>query len=146
MPRPQRRTKHRRSRRGPDLIKHLLEGFCLPCLIDVSDHDETDLREAWEELKGSLLPEYASKFPGTRPWAFWEYDVAGQRRERIDGGAHPFDNRARSLHIAKSDNRRYWEQAYKLRGGLPVCLIPPFDTGIKTESFEEEWSFLQRNG
>ena len=69
-----------------------------------------------------LLPEFVRKHPGERPWAWWQFDSPG-RRERTDGGLHPFDNSDRKLHVAKSENKSFWEAAYRLYFGYPAAFI-----------------------
>ncbi|MCA9113960.1 MAG: hypothetical protein KDA79_02665 [Planctomycetaceae bacterium] len=49
-------------------------------------------RQAWEHLRETVLSEHIAEKPGTRPEAWWRYSIpAGTRRERIDGGVHPYD-------------------------------------------------------
>ena len=48
---------------------------------------------AWETLRDELLPAWIEAKPGTRPTAWWRCDMpSGTRRERTDGGKHPFDD------------------------------------------------------
>jgi hypothetical protein len=110
------------------------------------DFDEAAAREAWELMREKLMADWIREQPGTRPWAWWAFDAPQPaRRERIDGGVHPHDNKARSLKVANSDSEYLWKVAYRLTFGLPSCYIPPFDNGIKTEWFEPEWAFLHRH-
>ena len=41
-------------------------------------------REGWQALRGELLPAFVDKYPGTRPWAWWEYEAPEPRR-RLGG-------------------------------------------------------------
>ncbi len=84
--------------------------------------------------------------------------LPNRRGERIDDKPHPFDDKARILHVAKSDNPGAWKRAYQLHFGLPGSHIMPFDRDICTDFvrnilhgrestiFEPEWSFLVRHG
>lgn len=51
------------------------------------------MSQAWEALRDAILPEWIRQHPGTRPRGWWLFDMPeGFRRERIDGGQHPFDD------------------------------------------------------
>jgi hypothetical protein len=118
--------------------------------------DDDAIRDAWAELQPTILPDWIRKRPGTRPWFWWKLQEPN-RRERIDGKPHPFDNKARSLHIAKSDNTTLWRKAYSLHRGVPGCHIMPFDKDIhqdfmtnvlhgrESQIWEPEWSYLVRH-
>lgn len=57
---------------------------------DGSDRRPLDLnlaREAWEELRDELLPEFSRENPFSRPWAWWCFDAPEPRREAADGGS-----------------------------------------------------------
>jgi hypothetical protein len=82
--------------------------------------------------------------PGMRPWAWWAYEAPG-RRERTDGGVHPFDNKDRTLKVAASDNQEFWRKAYSLFWGYPGAHIMPFDRDIKASCFEQDWEYLVRH-
>ena len=54
--------------------------------------DETEQAACWRELKTEILPEFIAVNPGSRPWAWWEFDMpVGSRREAISG-RHPWDD------------------------------------------------------
>jgi hypothetical protein len=107
---------------------------------------EAEAREGWEIMREKILADWIREQPGTRPWAWWRWDAPQPaRRERVDGGVHPHDNKARTLKVASADSEYFWRVAYRLPFGLPSCYIPPFDNGLKTEMFEPEWSFLVRH-
>jgi hypothetical protein len=66
---------------------------------------------AWNELRETILSDWLQRHPDARPWAWWRYDLpAGERRERTDGGRHPFDDPEfdlpRELHYGKPRFRR----------------------------------------
>ena len=48
-----------------------------------ADFDEPDFRIAWGNLQVSLLLEWITKYPRTRPFAWWIYN-APERRRRIN--------------------------------------------------------------
>lgn len=57
---------------------------------DGSERRPLDLnlaREAWEELREELLPEFIASKPFARPWAWWVFDAPEPRREAVDGGS-----------------------------------------------------------
>jgi hypothetical protein len=163
MPRPVRRGKSRRAGYDDLDIEFLLRGpHGVPCELTSAEEagDNETIREAWESMRSTLLPQWIRELPGTRPWAWWTYDAANYedgRRRRIDGKPHPFDNKERSLAVAKSDNGQFWRKAYALSWGLPATFIPPHDidlhedfmrnklNGRESEIFEPEWSFITRH-
>lgn len=144
MPPLKRRTKRKRDGWGEDVVEHLREGSCLPCMFGQVDHSGEKLKPAWEELKHQVLPEFVRQHPGERPWAWWEFDAPG-RRERTDGGIHPFDNKERTLYVAKSDNPEFWRVAYRLSFGYPSAFIGPWDAGLNASWFEQSWEYLVRH-
>src|SRR5262245_53396519 len=98
MPRPARRTKHRRSGYTDEDVQHCLSGYYMgpghgfTKLFPSHDRDYTDydaMRQGWEDLRGELLPKFIESNPGQRPHAWWLFD-APERRRRIDGVQHPF--------------------------------------------------------
>jgi hypothetical protein len=119
--------------------------------------DDDAIRAAWEAMKASILSAWIRNRPGTRPYGWWKCE-ATERRERVDGKPHPFDNKERTLHVAKSNNSEFWKRAYALHRGMPAIHIPPFDEdvhrdymrnilhGRDSQVFEPEWSYLQRLG
>ncbi len=143
MPRLNRRTKRRIDGYTQAQIEELLTGFeFIPGTG--FDCDEAK-RAAWEELREPLLRRWVKDNPGTRPHAWWLYD-APERRRRVDGVQHPFDNRKRKEYVAKwaADYPREAEQnAYRLSYGKPnaFCVSDDF-----TAEYETEAEFLQRLG
>jgi hypothetical protein len=118
--------------------------------------DEETIKTAWESLRPAILLAWIRERPGTRCYAWWRFDAPG-RRERIDGRPHPFDDKQRTLHVAASDNQRFWKKAYSLHFGMPGCHVMAFDKdlardfmanrlrGRESHVFEPEWSFLVRH-
>jgi hypothetical protein len=45
-------------------------------------------RACWEAVRDELLSEWIAEYPGTRPWAFWEFD-APEPRLRLGGTGTP---------------------------------------------------------
>ena len=110
------------------------------------DFDADAAKVAWELLRDTLLPRWIKERPGTRPAAWWLFDAPDpKRRERVDGGVHPFDDKKRALDVARSDHPALWRAAYRLMFGLPAAFIMPFDRDLKEESYEPEWSYLVRH-
>ncbi|MFA9477109.1 hypothetical protein ACERK3_02260 [Phycisphaerales bacterium AB-hyl4] len=100
---------------------------------------DTERRRAWEVLRDDLLPEWIADHPGTRPWAWWRYD-APERRQRVDGPPHPFDNPERIEHIEHIASKPkaagdYKQAMYRLYYGRPasLCVLDDFHAVYETE-------------
>lgn len=150
MPRVRRRAKRRRTGYTDAHVYQLLSGhdfFGSAFGRDdlVSRCDLGAMREAWRELRAGLLADWIAEHPGTRPYAWWTFD-APERRRRIDGQPHPFDNAER---IAKVEHwRRDYpdvagREACKLYYGMPVCLMTRDDFDAE---YESEADYLDRLG
>ena len=51
----------------------------------ITQGDEESKRALWEDLRGDILSQHVKLRPGTRPWAWWQYDKPELRRLlRID--------------------------------------------------------------
>mgnify|MGYP003134932821 CR=1 FL=1 len=83
-------------------------GICYIAGIAFDDDTEA-MKEAWEQLREPFMEVWKVEFPGTRPWVWWELD-APERRLRIDGKQHPFDNPERE------DKRLYYGKPTRLIG------------------------------
>src|SRR4051812_33130595 len=133
MPRFSRKSRRRIGGTYCELdLKFLSKGpHGVPCSMTSAEDagDEDAIRAAWEALKATILPEWIRTRPGTRPWAWWRFD-APERRERIDGKLHSFDCKDRTLHVAKSDRKGFWQKAYALHWGMPASFIFPFDRDL----------------
>lgn len=55
-----------------------------------SPHQEL-IGEGWEAMGEELLALHTVTYPGTRPWGWWVCEAV-ERRRRIDGRLHPFDD------------------------------------------------------
>lgn len=44
-----------------------------------------DMRQSWESAKESLLRHWVTSHPGTRPWAWWEFDAPEKHRRIVSG-------------------------------------------------------------
>ena len=143
-----------RRRTGDDATKvqRLLTGYYMEhCPFGDAD----SMRAGWIERRDVLVRQWVRDRPGSRPWGWWHHD-APEPRQRIDGKPHPFDCKERTLHIAESDRKDFWEKAYALAWGMPTSFIPPFDedlyrdfmrnilSGRDSEIFEPEWNYLVR--
>jgi hypothetical protein len=85
---PRRSKLRRRSSGWSDLHIEILK----------SGHDffdefpKTDREQAWNELRKEILDEWLQNHPGTRPFAWWAFDMPkGSRRDCVNG-RHPFDD------------------------------------------------------
>ena len=86
MPRVRRRPKRRRIGYTKGQVEHLLSGY-QSCGDDFGREvrgtlDVEAMREAWITLRDELLPQWIAENPGTRPYAWWQFD-APERRQRI---------------------------------------------------------------
>ena len=83
MPRKQRRPKLRRHVLGAALTRsqtyELQTGFCW-CDPPAFATDE-ERRAAWCHHRKDILATYIQKYPGRRPWGFWEFDHPGMLPE-----------------------------------------------------------------
>ena len=50
--------------------------------------EDEKVKAAWKTVGADLLAEHVKKFPGSRPWAWWEFD-APERRLRVGGTGTP---------------------------------------------------------
>ena len=124
------------------------KGYVLSVGIDDtarSTFDEATFREAWLELKDTLLPKWIRQHPRSRPYAWWRYD-APERRKRIDGKPHPFGNPEQNAAVNRiaalpDAQPQYREWSYRLCYGKPIRLIVPDDHAAK---YETQVDFLSR--
>jgi|CXWL01.1.fsa_nt_gi hypothetical protein len=96
MPKPRLRAK-RRIELSDAHIRDLLDGprpwgpWSNPWNYNNSpDETETilaDMRAAWESLRDDLLPNWIEDHPGTRLWAWWQFDAPESRRLMSGPGA-----------------------------------------------------------
>jgi hypothetical protein len=102
--------------------------FILKSGLDFFDElPESHRHQAWQDLKKEIMAEWLKDQPGTRPWAWWRFDLpAGTRRERING-RHPHDDRENGL-------------PHNLWYGLPAFQRPCDLQAL----YESEASFLRR--
>ena len=45
------------------------------------EHRRTAARELWERVGPSLVSEWITEHPGTRPWGWWKWDAPGARED-----------------------------------------------------------------
>lgn len=104
--------------------------------------DMESIRRAWLECRSQLLPEWIRANPGTRPWAWWQFD-APARRERADGVIHPFNDRCRKAQLAKLPATCWVRQhAYDLFFGVPRLRQTPDEMSA---AYESEAAYLSRH-
>jgi len=147
MPRPPRRSKSRRAGYDDEHVKHLLTGcyLCPGCGFSTGCGREVDIdamREAWEVLRDTLLPQWIAEHPGTRPYSWWKFD-SQEPRQRLDDGPHPFDNPDRQCRVEMMamNNPTFRDTAYELFYGKPRALIFEDDFVAR---FEGELAYLDR--
>jgi hypothetical protein len=89
---------------------------------------DSALQELWQEWHTELLALHIGCFPGSRPYAWWNYE-APEPRQRIDGLPHPFTD------------VRYPAHSKVLSYGKPRYL---FVLGDEEEEFESQADYLKR--
>ncbi len=114
----------RKATLAADQRLHLLNGVDLGAFNDVHcAFDAALLHTAWNDNRKELLDEWIKEHPGTRPWAWWEFDspaaTDGELR-RHTGGSAP---------IAGSPLHMGHESYYR----------------DKTTTFESEFDYLSRH-
>ena len=88
------------------------------------------LRAAWAELRDVMLPIYIARYPGRRPWVWWECDAPEPRR-CVSG---PGNFALRDPEAEPWSTRLYF--------GAP-CVIRREDIE-NPSSYECQWDFLDR--
>lgn len=152
MPRIQRKLKRKRKAYTAVHIHQLLtgvaylrgEGFNKQKGDGCQQNDQRAMQVAWEKLRDSLLPSFIEKHPGRRPYAWWKFD-APERRRRINGKLHPFDNPKRKAWIKRTINSTGYPSAdfYVLSFGKPAVFCVPADWNAV---YETEADYLSRLG
>jgi hypothetical protein len=51
---------------------------------------DAQLEAHWRAHRAALLVEWVQVRPGTRPWAWWQWDAPERRRRRLAGGGEPY--------------------------------------------------------
>lgn len=147
MPRVRRIAKRRYSSYGPQHIRQLKTGHDFFGDAFGSDQrlngkvDIEAMHEAWEQLGDEILAEWIMENPGSRPFAWWLFSAPEPRRQRIDGGVHPFDNPERIKAIEKSTEQHpngiCARKGYKLIYGVPALCVVADDSEAEFESERE---------
>ena len=126
MPRKTRR-KRRTNKYNEWHLHQLATGHCY-IAGTAFDDDMEALQVAWEQLRDRFMEVWKAEFAGTRPHAWWKFD-APERRQRIDGNPHPFDNQER--------------KDFQLRYGKPRMLVLTDDFMAE---YEGQLEYLLRLG
>lgn len=137
MPSPALKRKKRREKMTFWKIYHLLTGNVFFAGEGFDQADAPAMKAAWVGLEGTILPIWVQYRPGTRPAAWWLF-AAPERRQRIDGKPHPFDNPERA---AKIERVGYVGDMNQLCFGKPNFLIVRDDFDAR---YETEADFLAR--
>ena len=153
MPRVKRQLRERRPELGEDHAEQLRTGFGFyPVAADFGpDPDLEDLREGWLELRDGIMAAWVQEHPGSRPWAFWQFDSKEPRR-RLDG-VPPHDDPRRRAFVATiaasldspEEGQRYIARTRELRFGVPSVWVYDID-GEAAARYETEVAYLRRMG
>ena len=126
MPRKVRR-KRRTNKYNEWHLHQFATGHCYIAGIGFDDDTEA-MKESWEQLREPFMEVWKVEFAGTRPHAWWKFD-APERRRRVDGKPHPFDQPER--------------KDYRLYFGKPRMMIGKDDFMAE---YEGELEYLLRLG
>jgi len=151
MPNIKRRTKRRADGYHEFHVMQLQLGFDLwgkcnhwfAAFGNDDDFDRTAAKEAWGVLGEQILRDWTCEHPGQRP-AAWSWFEAPERRRRVDGVQHPFDDRVRKKkHDEMPDH--YWAKrhAYDLHFGVPRIVS---GDDMFAAKYESEAEYLERLG
>jgi hypothetical protein len=153
MPRVSRKIKKKSLGYTKWNINYLRHGAFFDFLPEMEIFREVEaVREAWEIFRDEILydwirdkPQYGTgrPGPGTRPWAWWEFD-APELLRRVDGKPHPLENPERIAHLEKMEAEwpGYKERTGKLYFGKTACLFLPDDFEAQ---YEATFDLLKRH-
>lgn len=83
MPVKRRVPKRRIDQYGKAHEFYLLRGCWLWEPFPFGEHADMDLaRTCWDDIGPLLMAEWVGTRPGTRPWAWWQFDAPDERRRR----------------------------------------------------------------
>lgn len=139
MPRLRKREVKRRSELlRPRTLCRLTTGQDFD-VFDLNDGylDDAELQRAWEAARDELLAACVEQHPASRPWGWWRFE-APERRQRIDGKPHPFDNSARAAHVKE---KKIQGDTCRLSFGVPPVRCVPDDWDAV---YESERDYLDR--
>jgi hypothetical protein len=104
-----------------------------------------NIREGWLTVRDGLLEEWIASHPGTRPWAWWQYDAPELERVRLTGTGDDYSvlGGAQSYSFGVPD---YWldrdlVEYYRRTGRFPHDGIDPDDP----PTFESQATYLERH-
>lgn len=71
----------------PGQVDYLLSGKVADGDVEtfLLTRDRGAVRRAWKSVRDDLLRDWIEERPGTRPWAWWKFDLSEPRRRRIAG-------------------------------------------------------------
>jgi hypothetical protein len=102
--------------------------------------DREAIEAAWNELRVPFMRQWIAEHPGSRPWAWWEFD-APERRQCVND-VHPFDRPDRWRETDRLCCAEIQRRTYSLWYGCPALLGPgDFDC-----RFESQPDYLDRLG
>lgn len=151
MTRLRRREPRQRTNIAEGCVRQLLTGcgyFGPPTDFGTGDggtEGESAMRNAWNANRAELLADWITEHPRSRPYAWWRFD-APERRRRIDGKPHPFDDPRRKA-IVERFTAEYGPECWasgaanELYFGTPRIII-----GDGCAEYESEAAYLDRLG
>ena len=73
------------ERLSPRNALRLCEGRDWPHMDEAEALTDTQLEVAWHRHKGAILDWWLHTYPGTRPWAWWQYEAQEPRKMVASG-------------------------------------------------------------
>ena len=143
-------TKRRRVTRGiaslvvsDDALEQLLTGTCATNKLRLYLVKVEELQREWTAVREEALSRWTAQHPGTRPWAWWQFEAPRCQPDDLAG-------RARQ-HFTKSSQCDLWPQPRRRVGGVgtpaheALNAVPSFVRGIP-EYWVDAWSVEYYNG
>ena len=142
MPRANRRPKKKTKGYTTHHLGKLRHGHDFHFVPGFANDDE--VREGWEIFREQVLFDWIRERqrhlqygpgPGTRPWAWWEFD-APELLRRVDGKPHPLENPERLAHVEKvaQEYPGFKQESRKVYFGCSSCLCIPDDFAAEYET------------
>ena len=82
MPRVRRRPRRRRNRWDDQHVMYLERGYSFFAGEGFRRNPDPELiKSAWADLGSDIMARWIVEHPGTRPWAWWQFDAPEPRKE-----------------------------------------------------------------
>lgn len=91
--------------------------------------DEKARQSYWTQNRQEILKTWIADRPGTRPYAFWEFDSPGYRKKLSEAGPG-------NEELAASSSGSHW--------GIADWYTDPYEIGQDSPIFESQAAFLKR--